>query len=179
MNSTQKTQMKKMKPLSIAGILSGVGMGGLAYGIIFHQITQAHNMISNKYFPDNIENLQLNLVWDGIFQALTWVVIAFGLTMLWQVAKRGEVPLITKFFAGSMILGLGLFIVVEGILAHHILQLHHIIEATTSTAQTLWDVAFLASGVIFITWGTYMRRNSLERIELQKPTFETLRAARI
>ncbi len=179
MNTTQKAQFKKMQPLSISGILFGVGMGGLAYGIIFHQLAQAHNMISTRFFPDNIDNLQINMVWDGIFYMLTWVMIATGLALLWRVAKRGEVPLVTKFFAGSMVLGWGLFNLIEGILDHHILQLHHVVEAATSTNQILWDVAFLASGVILITVGTYIRRNSLQTIEMQRPIMDSLRAARI
>ena len=180
MNLTQKTQIKKMKPLSLAGILFGIGMGGFAYGIIFHQISQAHNMLSYKFFTDNIDNLQINVMWDGIFQALAWLVTGWALVLLWRVAKRAEVPLITKFFTGSMLLGWGLFNLVEGILDHHILKLHHIVEGAPSTDQALWDIVFLASGIILVALGTYMRRNSLETIELQKrPTMDTLRAARI
>lgn len=40
------------RPLIAAGILLGIGMGGLVDGIIFHQIFQIHNMMSAKLPPD-------------------------------------------------------------------------------------------------------------------------------
>ena len=152
---------KNMKPLSLAGILLGVGMGGFVDGILFHQIFQLHNMLSNHYFPDTLANEQLNMVWDGIFHAFTWIVTVLGLALLWRLAKKGEVPLITHYFVGSMILGWGLFNLIEGIIDHQILQVHHVVERATGATQIFWDIAFLASGMIMIAIGTFLRRRSV------------------
>jgi uncharacterized membrane protein len=35
------------RPLVAAGALLGIGLGGFVDGILFHQILQLHNMLSN------------------------------------------------------------------------------------------------------------------------------------
>jgi uncharacterized membrane protein len=56
----------------------------------------------------------------------------------------------TKIFVGSLILGWGLFNLVEGIIDHQILGIHHVYEYGD---HLLWDMAFLGSGVVFILIG--------------------------
>lgn len=148
------------KPLTVAAILLGVGMGGFFDGILFHQILQVHNMLSNQIFPDNLVNAEINMFWDGLFHAVTWTATAFGLGMLWRVAQKGEIPLVTKFFVGTMALGWGLFNFIEGIIDHHILQVHHVVERAEGGPQLAWDLAFLASGLILIGIGIYLRKQS-------------------
>lgn len=97
-------------------------MGGFFDGILFNQILQVHNMLSNQLFPDTLVNTEINMFWDGLFHAATWTATAVGLGLLWRVAKKGEIPLVTKYFVGSMALGWGLFNFIEGIIDHHILQ---------------------------------------------------------
>jgi uncharacterized membrane protein len=162
MDQVTKKKFNAMKPLSISGILLGVGMGGFVDGIVFHQIMQIHNMLSNKYFPDTLANEQLNMVWDGVFHAFTWTITAYGLVLLWKLARNGVVPLITNFFVGSMILGWGLFNLIEGIVDHHILQVHHVVQRSEGTEQLFWDLAFLASGAVFIALGTMMRHRAIK-----------------
>lgn len=161
MITLKKQEFKRMKPLGLAGILLGVGMGGFIDGILFHQIMQIHNMLSNRLYPDTLVNAEINMFWDGLFHAFTWVVTAFGIGMTWRVAKRGEAPLNTKFYVGSMALGFGLFNLIEGIIDHHILQVHHVVQRAVGNEQMFWDLSFLLSGVILIAVGTYMRRSSM------------------
>jgi uncharacterized membrane protein len=52
--------------------------------------------------------------------------------------------------AGSMFAGWGLFNLVEGVIDHHILHVHHVVERL---GVSVWDWAFLASGVIFLIGG--------------------------
>lgn len=73
---------KRMKPLTAAGLLLGVGMGGFIDGILLHQILQVHNMLSNRFFPDTIVNIEINMFWDGLFHTFTWIVTASGLALL-------------------------------------------------------------------------------------------------
>ena len=63
----------KQSPLIAAGLLMGVGMGGFVDGILFHQILQLHNMLSAKVPPDTLINAKVNMVWDGLFHAVTWL----------------------------------------------------------------------------------------------------------
>jgi len=65
--------MKFLKTGSLgrAGLLLGIGMGGFLDGILFHQLLQVHNMLSNLYPPDTLVHLEINMFWDGLFHALT------------------------------------------------------------------------------------------------------------
>jgi uncharacterized membrane protein len=136
--------------LIIAGALLGIGLGGFLDGILFHQILQTHSMLSAQVPRDTVAGLEVNMFWDGMFHVLTWVVTVAGLAYLWTIVVRGETLLSTQTFVGSLALGWGLFNLVEGLINHHILHLHHVVEAP----DHFWaDVAFLLSGVILIAGG--------------------------
>lgn len=133
-----------------AGILLGIGMGGFVDGILFHQIFQLHSMLSNELPKTSVPNIQVNMFWDGVFHALTWITTAAGLALLWRAVGRNEFIHSTKIFLGSLIAGWGLFNFVEGIIDHHILHVHHVVDGP---AHLGWDLSFLASGVIFMSMG--------------------------
>lgn len=138
------------RPLIAAGTLLGIGMGGFVDGIVFHQILQLHNMLSARYPPTTLVNIEINMVWDGLFHVFTWIMVAMGLGMLWNVGKRADVPWSGKTFLGSWIMGWGLFNLVEGVIDHHLLNIHHVIERLGVSAA---DYAFLGSGVVFLLLG--------------------------
>jgi len=137
-------------PLITAGTFLGIGMGGFVDGILFHQILQLHAMVSAVVPKTSIANIEINMFWDGMFHALTWVMTAIGLTLLWKAARRVDVPLLGKVFVGALFLGWGLFNLIEGIIDHHLLNLHHVYEAQ---GQSKFDYLFLLSGVVFIIGG--------------------------
>jgi len=138
------------RPLIAAGLLLGIGMGGFVDGILFHQLLQVHSMLSAQVPRDTVAGLEINMFWDGLFHVLTWIMTALGLALLWHAVRRGDVPLSTRTLLGALALGWGLFNFVEGIIDHHILHIHHV----TETADHLvWDLAFLASGLVLIGIG--------------------------
>lgn len=143
------------RPLVAAGTCLGIGMGGFVDGILFHQILQIHNMLSNWVVRDSLVNEQINMFWDGLFHAFTWVMTALGLFLLWKAVKRRDVPLSSKTFAGSLLLGWGLFNLVEGVIDHEILQVHHVLQDGN---HLLGDMAFLAFGVALILVGWMLIR---------------------
>lgn len=49
-----------------------------------------------------------------------------------------------------MVLGWGIFNAVEGVIDHHILGLHHVVERL---GVSVYDYAFLGSGVLFLILG--------------------------
>jgi len=142
-----------LRPLITAGFVLGVGMGGFIDGILFHQILQIHNMLSNIIFPDTLVKADINMFWDGLFHAFTWGMTLAGIMLLWKVAKNEGVPKSTKVLAGSIITGFGTFNIVEGIINHHILQLHHVVQRADYPAQLYWDLSFLASGFVLLFIG--------------------------
>ena len=153
------------RPLIAAGTLLGIGMGGFVDGILFHQLLQVHSMLSAQVTRSTVAGLEINMFWDGLFHILTWTLTALGLALLWNAVQRRDVPLSTKTFVGSMALGWGLFNLVEGIIDHHLLHIHHVTETDN---HLIWDLAFLASGLILLGIGATMisagRNDAAERM---------------
>ncbi|MDO8528069.1 MAG: DUF2243 domain-containing protein [Deltaproteobacteria bacterium] len=141
------------KPLITAGTILGLGMGGFVDGILFHQILQLHSMLSNRLFPDTLINVEINMFWDGLFHAFTWIMTLIGLALLWKAVRRVDVPKSTKILVGSMLFGWGLFNLVEGIIDHQLLQVHHVVQRAAQPAQLYWDLLFLAAGIVLIVLG--------------------------
>ena len=127
-----------------SGILLGTGLGGFVDGILLHQLLQWHNMLSSVRPPTDVVAMKYNMVWDGLFHAFTWVMVALGLWRLWVAGQRPEVPWSTRTFVGSLILGWGLFNFIEGLIDHQILGIHHV---HPGDAQLAWDLGFLALGL--------------------------------
>jgi uncharacterized membrane protein len=144
------------KPLIAAGTLTGIGMGGFIDGILFHQILQLHNMLSARLAVDTLENMKINMVWDGLFHLLTWTTTAVGIAMLWKAGKNPNVPWSGKTFLGGGILGWGIFNLVEGIIDHHLLHIHHVVERL---GVSVYDYIFLGSGALFILFGISLIRS--------------------
>jgi len=149
-----------IKPLRKAGIVLGIGMGGFLDGILFHQILQIHNMLSNRYFPDTVPNLEINMVWDGLFHLFTWITTAIGIGLLWKAGRTQGALWSGKLLTGGLILGAGLFNLVEGIIDHHILKVHHVVQRAEGQTQLMWDLAFDASGIALIIVGLLLIKNA-------------------
>ncbi len=143
-----------------AGVLVGIGMGGFVDGIVAHQLLQLHSMLSNRVPRDTIVGLEINMVWDGLFHACCWIVVALGLGMSWR-ALRGRASLPSgRSWVGAALIGWGIFNLVEGIVDHHLLELHHVHQLGN---HLLWDLAFLASGVVLAVLGWAVVRSSPPR----------------
>jgi uncharacterized membrane protein len=123
--------------------------------ILFHQILQIHNMLTGILPRVTLLNAEINMFWDGLFHAFTWITTVLGLALLWRAFGRSDVPHSSKTFVGSLILGWGLFNFVEGIIDHRVLDIHHVYEYGD---HLLWDMVFLASGVVFILIGWMLIR---------------------
>ena len=148
------------RPLIGAGVLLGLGMGGFFDGIVFHQLLQVHNMLSATLPKTSIANIEVNMFWDGLFHAFTWMTTLLGIIALWRAGKHAEVPWSTRTFVGSLFMGWGFFNFVEGLLDHHLLGIHHVVERL---GLSVFDYAFLASGVVFILGGWAAIRSGRQR----------------
>ena len=145
------------KPLTTAGMVLGIGMGGFVDGIVFHQILQLHNMLSAQIPTDTLIGAKINMVWDGLFHAMVWIATALGIALLWKAVKRPDVLLSSQALFGSTLFGFGLFNLIEGIIDHHILTLHHVYERL---GPSVWDYVFLVSGVALMLTGWLMIRDA-------------------
>ena len=144
------SENRNYTPFVKAGVVLGVGLGGFVDGIILHQILQWHHMLTSAGFPPtSVGNLEVNTLADGLFHATTWVITVIGLALLWQAKRHGEHPP-TKILVCSIAIGWGLFNLVEGIIDHHILGIHHV---RSGPDQLFWDLVFLALGAVMVVIG--------------------------
>lgn len=142
----------RSKALVQAGIFLGLGLGGFFDGIVLHQILQWHHMVSARTAPTVLGALRLNVMMDGLFHAATYLFTIVGIALLWRAWQRPSVPGSGRTLFGSVILGWGLFNLIEGLVSHQLLGLHHVWPAGPGPVL-LWDLAFLLWGVLFIVGG--------------------------
>jgi uncharacterized membrane protein len=150
----------RIAPVRAAGVALGMGMGGFFDGIVFHQILQTHNMLSARIPTDTLVGTKVNMVWDGVFHGAVWLLTALGIALLWRAARAPGVLLSTRALAGAVLLGWGLFNTVEGLIDHHLLDLHHVVQALGPSG---WDLAFLAWGGAMILVGRALLRSASPR----------------
>lgn len=135
----------------------GLGLGGAADGIIFHQLLQWHHMVSSAGFPaTSVANLEFNTLLDGLFHAATWVLAFGGLLIVWRGAQRGRWGLTP--FLGALLMGFGLFNIVEGLLSHLLLGIHHVNETVPPAQRVYWDAGFVLWGVLMLGAGHLLYR---------------------
>lgn len=142
-----------------AGVVLGIGLGGFIDGIALHQIAQWHNMGSAILPPDTMDAMRTNMLWDGLFHLATLIITIAGVFMLWSAAHHGNLPQGVSTLIGEMLFGWGLFNLVEGVIDHHLLNLHHVRDLPVH--EPAYDWAFLAlAGVGLTAIGWLMKRTN-------------------
>ncbi len=137
-----------------AGILFGLGLGGFFDGIVLHQILQWHHMLTSAGYPvDSVQNMKINTLWDGVFHASTYIFVVMGLVVLWRTAHRSHLWWSGKLLVGTGLMGFGIFNLVEGIIDHHILGIHHVNETVPPSEWIYWDIGFLVWGAVMLITG--------------------------
>jgi len=137
-----------------AGFLLGLGLGGFFDGIILHQVLQWHHMLTSAgYPPGSVRNLQINILWDGLFHVSTYIFVVIGLILLWKAAHHHHVHWSGKMLIGTILIGFGTFNIVEGLIDHHLLGIHHVNETVPPEQWIYWDMAFLAWGAVMLVGG--------------------------
>ena len=149
---------RRAKPLVLAGVSLGLGLGGFFDGIVFHQILQFHHMLSAHPDPTVAGDLRLNVLADGLFHAATYVFTVVGVGLLWRAWRRSAVPASGRTLLGATVAGWGLFNVVEGLVNHQLLGIHHVWPAGPGSVL-VWDVAFLVWGLLFLAGGYGIARS--------------------
>jgi uncharacterized membrane protein len=142
--------------IAAAGILLGVGFGGFFDGILLHQILQWHHMLTSTgdYPATTVGGLEDNTLADGLFHALTFVAALTGLALLWKAVGPGAV-LAGRHLFGLMLAGWGLFNLVEGVVDHQLLTVHHV----NPDNVVLWDTLFLVLGAVLLAGGLALARS--------------------
>ncbi len=139
-----------------AAVLLGVGLGGFLDGITLHQIAQWHQMLSATLPPETMHAMKRNMLADGWFHMATWLATVAGMFVLWSAVRgAGRLPS-TRSFSAYLLIGWGGFNLIEGVINHHILELHHVRDLPAH--QPFYDWLFLVvGGVGFILAGFALR----------------------
>lgn len=142
-----------------AAVLLGIGLGGFFDGIVLHQLLQWHHLVSSAgYPPDSVENLKLNTLLDGLFHAATYVFTVLGLISLWAAARNMRHDWNWSRLLGGLLVGFGGFNLVEGLVDHQLLGLHHVNETAPREYWIYWDIGFLLWGIAMLAAGLALRR---------------------
>lgn len=143
-------------PVERAGLVLGIGMGGFVDGIGLHQIAQVHAMLSARVPMDSMAGMRTNMTADGWFHVFDWLAVLLGIALLFRAGGRTDVRWSGRALIGGMIAGWGLFNLVEGVIDHHLLHLHHVVERL---GPSMWDWAFLAASAGLVVIGRAVARS--------------------
>lgn len=134
------------------GIVLGFALGGFFDGILLHQILQWHHLLS---LVPGIDTIRGQVLWDGYFHALMYLIAIAGLWGLWRNRPQQQWG---RSLVGALLVGFGLWHVVDSVLSHWILGIHRI--KLDSPNPLLWDLIwFAAFGVLPVVLGWLMLRN--------------------
>lgn len=152
-------------PSKLSGLLYGLGLGGFVDGIGLHQILQWHHMISDvqDYPVTTIAGLEMNTVADGFFHAATWLLVLGGSIATITAWRQRRLAPNWSFHFGLVVAGWGIFNVVEGLIDHQLLGIHHVRDDLG--APLSWDIGFLIFGVLLIVGGWVLHRRGLAALE--------------
>ena len=115
-------------------------------------------MLTSAGYPvDSVKNMKINTLWNGIFHASTYIFVVMGLVLLWRTAHWSHLWWSGKLLAGTGLMGFGIFNLVEGIIDHHILGIHHVNETVPPSQWIYWDIGFLVWGAVMLIagWALY------------------------
>jgi uncharacterized membrane protein len=140
------------------GILLGIGLGGFVDGIVLHQILQWHHMLSSEgsHPKTTVAGLEDNTLADGLFHAFTWLIVVVAIWILWRRADEWVWAAGGRALIGWVLYGFGAFNLVEGLMDHEVLGLHHVREGAGH--QTAYDLGFLALAVLLVIAGWLLTR---------------------
>jgi uncharacterized membrane protein len=140
---------QKGKFISIGSFLLGFGFLGAMDGIVFHQLLQWHSVIMDT-------SRTMQIISDGLFHLAVTITLIAGAVILWLGGRPEQLGRGFRLMTAQFLIGGGIFNLVEGIINHHILQIHRV--RPDAAAPLLYDLGFLASGAVLLAAGILLRK---------------------
>ncbi len=142
------------RPLLWWAILLGIALGGFFDGILLHQILQWHHLLS---LVDSVGDLRAQVLWDGYFHALMYIISAVALWRLWRNRREAQMP--SAGLYGALLIGFATWHAADAVLSHWLLGIHRI--KVDSPDPLFWDLAWLvAFGLVPLAAGTFLLRGA-------------------
>jgi uncharacterized membrane protein len=152
-------------PAAAPAFVFGMGVGGFVDGIVLHQLLQWHHMLSHTEDGNakTVAGLVLNTLADGLFHSAMWVLVVAAAVLTILARRQGRLSTSWRFHAGLTFAGWGVFNVVEGLVNHQLLGIHHVRDDLGGTLD--WDLGFLGLSVVLAAVGWLLYRNGRQRQE--------------
>jgi uncharacterized membrane protein len=153
------TSSRRERAPRAPGFLLGLGLGGFLDGIVLHQIFQWHHMLTStsRHPMTTLAGLETNTLADGFFHLATWAFVGAAMVLTVQAWQRGEMAPPWRTHIGLVLAGWGVFNLVEGIIDHQLLGIHHVRDDLG--APVGWDIGFLVFGLLLVLGGLALARS--------------------
>jgi uncharacterized membrane protein len=137
----------------------GLGLGGFLDGIVLHQVLQWHHILTSTgdHPMTTVAGLEANTLADGVFHLATWALVAAGSWLMLRAWQRGRLAPPWRAHLGLLLAGWGVFNLVEGLIDHQLLGVHHVRDDLGGPLG--WDLAFLALGAALVAIGLALARD--------------------
>ena len=148
------------RPSPAAGLMYGMGLGGFVDGIVLHQLLQWHHLVSDVggYPVDTVAGLEVNTMADGFFHVATWFLVLGASLVTLAQWRQGRLAPSWSFHVGGVLAGWGIFNLVEGLVDHQLLGIHHVRDDLGGPLA--WDLGFLAFGAVLLVAGWLLQRRA-------------------
>jgi uncharacterized membrane protein len=165
------------RPPRAPAFVLGLGLGGFIDGIVLHQLLQWHHMLTGTgdHPSGTVAGLEANTLVDGFFHLATWFAVATAMTLTVRAWQRGELAPPWRAHVGMLLAGWGVFNLVEGLIDHQLLGIHHVRDDLG--APLGWDLAFLAFGAALVVAGTVLSRAAVGSVGARGASPTRARAA--
>ncbi len=138
----------------------GLGLGGFLDGIVLHQVLQWHHLLTSTDGnpATTVEGLEANTLADGLFHLSTWLFVVTGMVLTVRAWQRGDLAPPWRLHVGMVLAGWGAFNLVEGLIDHQLLGIHHVRDDLGGPLA--WDLGFLALGALLVAGGIALARSA-------------------
>ena len=109
-----------------------------------------------------LAGLEANTLADGFFHVATWLFLLAASVMAISSWQRGRLAPSWSFHVGLMLAGWGIFNLVEGLVNHQVLGVHHLRDDLG--APLSWDIGFLVLGALLVAGGWLLHRRGAARL---------------
>lgn len=146
------------RPARAPAFLFGMGVGGFVDGIVLHQLLQWHHMLSRTESGNTktVAGLELNTLADGLFHSAMWVLVVAAAALTVRARQQGRLSPHWGFHSGLALCGWGVFNIVEGLVNHQLLGIHHVRDDLGGPLA--WDLGFLVLSVMLVGAGWVLYR---------------------
>jgi len=157
--ATRSAQSPKPESrLAVGGCLLGVALGGFFDGIVLHQILQWHHLFSALAPSGTVPDLRFQILADGMFHILHYIVALTGLAFLWSSRETLQTGRAGRRLSGWALVGFGGWHVFDAVVSHWLLQIHRIRMDVDN--PLLWDLLWLFPfGILALACGVWLLRS--------------------